>query len=126
MMPELNMLPVSEWLPLTAFAVFLLSGIILLLFAHRQIGRRSRILTARLTGLQGMREATPVPLTPLPEMTTLYTAEIPARNWREKITSRLGMLLLASGLVGALLIAGFVGFPLITGSLSAVSSLPPP
>lgn len=117
MMPDVYMIAMKDWLPLTAFAVFLLSGIILLLFAHRQIGRRSRMLTARFKGLQGERDATPTPLTSLPEMTTLYTAETLERNWREKITSRLGLLLLASGVGGALLIAGFAGFPLITGSV---------
>tara|TARA_R110002095_G_scaffold174949_1_gene152439 strand:- start:5720 stop:6676 length:957 start_codon:yes stop_codon:yes gene_type:complete len=117
MTPELYILALAEWLPLAAFIVFLLSGTFLLLFSHRQIGRRNRMLTARLAGLQGEREAPPTPLTPLPEMTTLYISETPEQSWRDKITSRLGLWLLVTGAGGAMLIVGFAGFPLITGSI---------
>ena len=122
MTPELYILALAEWLPLAAFIVFLLSGTILLLLSHRQIGRRNRMLTARLAGLQGEREAPPTPLTPLPEMTTrrVHTHNVSSREVSENSPRLWVRGTVAGGILG---VAIFIIEQVINGVVQGLNKI---
>ncbi|MEX1035662.1 MAG: type II secretion system F family protein [Sneathiella sp.] len=113
MMPELVPWPAASWFPLAAFSIFLLSGMALLFFLHRQMGKRNRELTVRLSGLLKEEGETP-PLSPLPERETLYTAETADRGWWARLKSKLIPLLLAMIAGGMALAIALTEFPLAT------------
>ncbi|CAN0478314.1 unnamed protein product, partial [Discosporangium mesarthrocarpum] len=105
----------TDWPNILVFAVFVGSGLTLLLLAFRRLGDGERQLAARLRDLNTESEGTgPIAIASLPEVSPLYREEKDAAKWQEFLKVRaipLTFLLLA--LVLGLTLA-FYKYPIIT------------
>lgn len=104
-----------EWPNILVFAVFVGSGLTLLLLAFRRLGEGERQLAARLRELNTESEGKgSIAIAPFPEVSPLYREEKDATKWQEFLKVRakpLAFLMLA--LVMGLMVALYK-YPIIT------------
>ncbi len=115
MMPDPSILSASDGFNFAAFAVFVVSGLALIVLFFRKLGDGERGLTARLAGLKpGEEDNGSASIMSPPEVAPLYRDASDVAGWRKRLRNRTMPLALSLLALVMVLAFAFFEYPLVT------------